>query len=289
MAPAKVNLALHIRGRRSDGYHDIDSLIVFAEIGDRLRVDPSGERVTLELGGPLAGELEGSIIENLAFVAALALADHAGKRNGQAALSLTKNLPVAAGLGGGSADAAAALRLLNQVWELGLSPQRLADIGAAIGADVPMCVQSLPVRATGKGDHLANASGVPPLPMVLVFPAQPVSTAAVFGRFEGIADPPLPTLPKRFGTVSDTAEWLGQTVNGLEAAAEQEAPIIRAALQELSETEGVLLARMSGSGSTCFGICSTFQAAERACQLIAAEHPRWWVKATMTVGSPTSA
>jgi 4-diphosphocytidyl-2-C-methyl-D-erythritol kinase len=281
-APAKINLALQILGRREDGYHDIDSLVVFADIGDRVAASATNDGPTLAVEGPFAADLLAttSVGGNLVLRAAEAIAGAVGKTPSGLALQLTKNLPIGAGIGGGSADAAATLRLLDRYWQLRLPPEQLEGLALELGADVPMCLRSGALRASGKGEKLADVGGLPPLPMVLVFPSAIVDTGAVFARRTGAFDPPLPELPTRFGGVSNVAGWLGQTRNGLEQAGRSEAPVIDEVLRLLAASEDCLLARMSGSGSCCFGLYPTRAVAERAASSLQAEHADWWVEAT---------
>ncbi len=280
IAPAKINLALHILGRRADGYHDIDSLVVFANVGDRVAAAAEGPPLVID--GPFASAL--SAEDNLVARAAIAIAREAG-RLPDVALRLTKNLPVGAGIGGGSADAAATLRLLDRTWQLSLAPERLQALALELGADVPMCLSSRPARAAGRGESLTEIDGLPPLPMVLVFPSVSVSTASVFARLAAPSDPPLTPLPSAFADASSVAGWLAQTRNGLQAPAEAEAPVVGDAIGLIGETESCLIARMSGSGSCCFGIYPTHEAAARAADLIGQARPNWWVKAATTGGS----
>ncbi len=279
-APAKINLALHILARRPDGYHDIDSLAVFANIGDRVAFAASDDGPPLIIDGPFAGDL--AMIDhddNLVLRAAHVLAQLAGRVPSGFTLHLSKNLPVGAGIGGGSADAAATLRLLNRQWQLHLPPERLEVLALDLGADVPMCLRSGALRATGKGEMLSDVVGLPPLPMVLVFPGVGVSTSMVFAGLAKAADPPLPAMPAAFGDVTDVADWLNGLRNGLERAARIEAPVIGEALKALEKSDDCLLARMSGSGSCCFGLYPSREAAERAALAIQADRAQWWVKA----------
>lgn len=279
-APAKINLALHVLGRRADGFHDIDSLVVFAGIGDRLEFSATNDGLELALDGPFAAALgaSSSQAENLVVRAAAAVGEIC-----DALLSgylwLTKELPVAAGIGGGSADAAAALRLLGRV--RGLSDTQLKQLARPLGADVPMCLKSVPLRATGDGNLLSEVS-LPSLPMVLVWPAVAVSTAKVFGRLTATMNAPLPAIPSNLQTITDVVGWLVETRNDLERAARLEAPVIDRAIAELSNARASLLARMSGSGSTCFAIFPNLEAAGAAADEIQKAHPDWWVRATMT-------
>ena len=279
-APAKINLALHVIRRRGDGYHDLDSLVVFAAIGDKLELLDERGAPELLIDGPFATALTSSVKPetNLVLRAAGAVAERAGiPTTGR--LRLTKNLPIAAGLGGGSADAAAALRLLGQ--RHGLNLTAIASLARPLGADVPMCLRSVPLRATGDGDGLTEIA-IPSLPIVLAYPATPVSTPAVFGRLSTPDNPPLPPLPKSFQSAADVVDWLAETRNDLEPAARLEAPIIDQALADLANASGALMARMSGSGSTCFAILATRAAADMAAVELQRAHPDWWVRATIT-------
>ena len=283
-ASAKINLALHILGRRPDRFHDIDSLAVFAEIGDRIDVEPTEGEFALNIDGPFARELATATPDNRNLVVAVTtkLTVLAGSHAKGTGLRLTKNIPIASGLGGGSADAAAAFRLLNRHWQLGLSESELQAMGVEFGADVPMCVASAPVRATGKGDRLTAIGGLPPLPIVLAYPSVGVSTAAVFGRVEGSSDSRLPRIPARFGSVADVAAWIDRTHNGLEQPAGEQLPAIGDALDLLRRSSDCLLARMTGSGSTCFGLFPTSDHAMRAAGVIRTQRPSWWVRPTIT-------
>ena len=281
-APAKINLALHVLGRRSDGYHNLDSLVVFADIADRLKIVDSDEAPDLAIDGPFAPALRAVSRpgDNLVRRTAYEIAVRTGMPT-MTRFRLTKNIPVGAGLGGGSADAAAALRLL--------APGKLnnVDIRAlakTLGADVPMCMESVPVHATGVGADTHKVD-MPSLPIVLVFPGVSVGTGEVFGGLQNPADLPLPALPGRFRSTEDVVHWLSQTINGLEAAAVRIAPAIDLALSRLGTAPASLLTRMSGSGSACFAVFSTHATAESAAALLQRSQPTWWVRATATRGS----
>jgi 4-diphosphocytidyl-2-C-methyl-D-erythritol kinase len=269
-APAKVNLYLHVIGRRSDGYHLLDSLAVFTAVGDSLSVvDDDG--LSLSVTGPFAAGLADET-DNLVLRAARALAECAGIR-ARGKLVLEKNLPVASGIGGGSADAAAALRLLARFWGLTVEVPRKLAVG--LGADVPVCLASVPAVMAGIGDVLKPAPPLPRLGIVLVNPRVAVSTSAVFrSRAVGFSDP---------ATLADGA-WpdaerlvsaLRGTRNDLEASARALVPVIGDVLDTLASADGCLLARMSGSGATCFGIFPSPAMAARIAEAI----PRkdWWV------------
>lgn len=272
---AKVNLYLHVVGRRADGYHLLDSLITFADIGDEIAIAPS-EDLTLDIDGPFAGALGAG--DNLMLDAARALAAAAG-RPPSVALRLTKRLPVAAGLGGGSADAAAVLRGLNEVWQLGLSVPALQAIGIGLGADVPACLEARSIFIGGVGDEIVPAPALPPLAVLLVNPGVAVATADVFAALPAADD-----APGRFAqSPSDAAAvaaLLAQRQNGLEAPARRLAPVIGDVLDLLSALPDVLLARMSGSGATCFALFDDITAAHDADVVLRRRKPDWWTAVT---------
>lgn len=288
-APAKINLALHVTSRRPDGYHLIDSLVVFADYADLVSAVPStGRQIELTLDGHFAGELDllSRPRDNLVVRAAEALIAAAKNRKlPPAHLVLTKRIPIGAGLGGGSADAAAALRLLDRFWELGLDDGKLAKIGLSLGADVPMCLMPKPVIARGIGERLTAVTGMPRLPVVLVHPSIPLSTAKVYARLEPAERPPLPPLPARFDSPIAFAIWLRQTRNDLVEPARAETGLAEAATKALSADPGCLFARMSGSGAAAFGIFPKLSTAEKAAERLRHKRPNWWVVAVETIGS----
>lgn len=280
-APAKVNLTLRVLGRRVDGYHALESLVAFARFGDRLTLEPGGE-LGLRVRGPTA-EQAGSEADNLVLKAARALArERPGLRLG--AFVLTKRLPVAAGLGGGSADAAAALRLLARANRMAPGDPRLMRAARRTGADVPVCLEPLARAMAGIGDRLSPPIALPALPAVLINPGVALSTRDVFVR---LARPRLPG-GRRAGLTqkvpTDRAAlfaYLADHGNDLESAAAALAPAVPRVLRALRRAEGCRLARMSGSGATCFGLFDSARAATGAAQALAEAHPRWWVKATV--------
>lgn len=294
LARAKLNLYLHITGRRDDGYHLLNSLVVFPEIGDLLTLRPAAG-VSLTASGPFAGSM-GPPEENLALRAAQALGAHVGRsapgaafdasaqnhiaRGGAgAALHLEKRLPVAAGLGGGSADAAATLRGLCALWALPIAPEGLADLALGLGADVPVCLAGRSCIMRDIGETLDPAPALPPFWVVLVNPGVAVSTAEMFERFRQSSGNPSAMLPPptRFRDVAELAQWLEGHSNDLEPAAVQCAPAIGKALDALGAH--AMLARMSGSGATCFGLFATQAKAETAAAALTRAHPGWWVAA----------
>jgi 4-diphosphocytidyl-2-C-methyl-D-erythritol kinase len=279
LARAKINLDLHVTGRRADGYHELDSLTAFAAIGDRL-VLHEHDRLELALSGPFAGALAAEP-DNLVLRAARRLAACAG-RSAAVRITLEKRLPVAAGLGGGSADAAAALRGLNRLWRLGMTQADLAGLAAGLGADVPVCLAARTARMRGVGEQVEPWDGLPPLAVLLVNPDLPLATAAVFGALEAIGEPaerawPPPSEPAAF------VEWLCAGDNHLEAPAARLLPPIQGVLATLAAQEGCALARMSGSGATCFGLFASAALRDAATAAIGRARPGWWLAAS-TIG-----
>lgn len=255
VAPAKINLALHVRGDLPDGRHAIETIFAFCTDGDRLEARAAAE-ISLYVTGPFAAGLGPE--DNLVTKAAHALAARAGVTEG-AALTLDKRLPVASGVGGGSADAAAALRLLTSLWKI--DPQHAEVVAPGLGSDVPACLLSLPVRGEGAGDRLSPVS-LPDLsgtPVLLVNPGVPLSTAEVFARWDG----------KDRGALGD---WRNGR-NDLEKPATALVPNIASVLSWLSQRPGVTVARMSGSGATCFGLFVNEDARDRAADEVPSE---WW-------------
>lgn len=256
-APAKVNLYLHVVGRRADGYHLLDSLAVFPGATDTVHATPAGT-MTLEVNGPHGVGLEAGA-GNLVMRAALALASAAGVEAG-ARLILDKRLPVASGIGGGSADAAATLRALVRLWDVRLPSDRLRLIVQGLGADVPVCLASRPARMQGVGEILGSAPVLPACGMVLLNPGAAVSTPDVFRARQG-AFSDIPVLPAAWPDVAAMAADLALLRNDLEAPAMALCPAIAPVLDWLRARPGCLLARMSGSGATCFGLFATPDAA----------------------------
>lgn len=274
-APAKVNLYLHVTGRREDGYHTLDSLVAFTGTGDCLSAEDDGG-LSLEIAGPFAPSLEQGG-DNLVMRAALALQDAFGIARG-AKLRLDKALPVASGIGGGSADAAAALRLLCALWELPADDARLGEIALALGADVPVCLAGRPALMSGIGETVLPVPALPPCGVLLVNAREPVPTPSVFrarnGAFSEAAAWPAP----------DATEGLMQALsarrNDLTLAAISVSPVIADVLGAIKVLEGCRIARLSGSGGTCFGLFDDKAAAARAGAALAASRSGWWVSAT---------
>lgn len=280
-APAKVNLFLHVGSRQADGLHALCSLAVFADVGDRLRVR-AADLTTFRLRGPFARLLEAeSDSENLVMRALTLLRARAAMRLPGLEVELEKRLPVAAGLGGGSADAAALLRTLNLALGLGLNRQALRQLAGELGSDVPMCLDSSPCVATGSGGTLAPAPCLPPLAAVLVNPGCGVSTGAVYNAYDTCeprqAD--LPVWPKATAGARELAEFLSAaTRNDLEAPACSIEPQIRATLRLLRAAPETLMVRMSGSGATCFALCEDVSAATAFAARLTDAQPGWWIQ-----------
>lgn len=281
LAPAKVNLALHVVARRPDGYHTLDTLAVFPPIGDRLELCSRGTTgPRLEISGRFAEGLPADE-SNLVLRAAAAL-DRADAR-----FRLVKALPVAAGLGGGSADAAAALRLLlRDAATDAPAPDRLAAIAAGLGADVPMCLAGRPCRARGIGEILSPVPPLPPAAILLANPGVPVATPAVFRALAAPSGEALPALPPSWDDAAALAAWLARCRNDLEAPAARIAPAIGPLLAALARLPGALLARLSGSGATGFALFASLADAEAGAAAIGRDHPDWWYAAApLTAGA----
>lgn len=275
-APAKVNLTLRVTGRRADGYHLLDSFVIFAGAGDRLSVAPAAD-LSLTVTGPFAGTLAATE-DNLVLRAARALAE-AGGIAPFGALTLEKTLPVASGIGGGSADAAAALRLLGLYWGLTVPAERLAAIAVALGADVPVCLRRRPVRMAGIGEVISPVPALPSgLGLLLVNPGLACPTPAIFRARAATGTPfsPADAVPGgRFDSAAAFAAALAASGNDLQDPAIGLTPEIGAVLRAIAHTAGCLLARMSGSGATCFGLFATV--GEAAAAAAALRRPGWWV------------
>jgi 4-diphosphocytidyl-2-C-methyl-D-erythritol kinase len=265
-APAKINLFLHVGEKRSDGFHALESLAVFVDVGDELAFRASDD-LSLRIEGPFGGNLAAGD-DNLVLKAARAL-------SATAQIVLTKNLPVASGIGGGSADAAAALRGLNEL--CGLGRRDLENVAATLGSDVPVCVASRAAWMEGRGEILTPAD-IPCMPMVLVNPGVAVSTAEVFRRLQKRSG-----LGRRAATPIDLMQFLGTTANDLEAPACEIQPVIGDVLGALRALPDVRLSRMSGSGATCFAVFGNKESASHAARILSVAHPGWWVRAAKTL------
>lgn len=274
-APAKLNLFLHITGRREDGYHTLQSVMVFVNTGDELKLSPH-DSLYIDIEGPFAEPLD-KPQDNLVYKAAQLLAAQY-KIPARAKIILTKNLPVASGIGGGSSDAAATLKGLIKLWNLPDDALLLQKLALQLGADVPACLYKKPVWAEGIGEKLTALPDMPDLHFVLVNPLVPTPTPLVFQQFGSRFSTPLQFSGRR----KSTAEWIADLKiyrNDLTDAASAITPVIRDVLAALGRTKGCLLHRLSGSGATCFGIYSTAEDSKAAARALEKSHPDWWVTA----------
>jgi 4-diphosphocytidyl-2-C-methyl-D-erythritol kinase len=279
LAPAKVNLFLHVGAPGSDGYHPLCSLMAFADVGDRLSTYEA-DVLSLDIRGPFATGLSAGA-DNLVARAAVALIAEARRPLPPIGIMLEKHLPVASGLGGGSSDAGATLRLLCDEFRFSPGDERLEALAAELGADGAACLWGRPVVAQGRGERLSAAPRLPDLDVVLVNPGVPVSTAEVYRRFDaaeafGVIE--RPPAPEVFETAAELAGWLSIQRNDLEAAAIKAAPEVGAVLETLANEPETLLARVSGSGGTCFALCASDIEAESLAERLEAMAPSWWVK-----------
>jgi 4-diphosphocytidyl-2-C-methyl-D-erythritol kinase len=283
-ASAKVNLTLRVVRKRADGYHDIVSLVAFAETGDQLTLTP-GPKLELDLSGPNAAAM-GEAADNLVLLAAHALAEHVANLV-VGRFELTKRLPVGAGLGGGSSDAAAALRLLAHANGLELDDPRIFAAARKTGADVPVCIEEKARVISGIGDRLSEPLQLPALPCVILFPEVSIATRLAFARYDELG---MESLSGRFNDHPEAGlipvgrakffAFLHSQTNDLERAAFTLTPAVEIAQERLQLTTGVKLARMSGSGPSVIALYDTAEQAEKAANEIGAEHPEWWVSAT---------
>lgn len=278
-APAKVNLALHVTGRREDGFHLLHSLCVFTELGDQLSASPARED-RLTVSGPFGADLPTGrsnlvirAIEKFRTRFPHALPDGV-------AVHLEKHLPVAAGLGGGSADAAAVLRILARMAEAPIADSDLFALSATLGADVPMCLLSQTCEVMGIGERIRPLAVFPQMHLVLVNPLAPVATPDVFRRLASRENPPMPPLPEAMDRPAILSLWLEDTRNDLQAPASEVVPGILPILKAIAQTPGCVLSRMSGSGATCFGLYGSAAAAHQAAHDLRENLSGYWVAAT---------
>ena len=285
-AAAKLNLFLHVGAPGADGYHPLCSLMAFADLGDRVEAREA-DALALKVRGPFAAGLDGEG-DNLVLRAARALLERTKRPTAPMGLILDKRLPVAAGLGGGSSDAGAALRLLREAGAPDLSDADLEAVAAGLGADGAACLWGRPVLAQGRGERLSPSPALPPMDAVLVNPRVAVSTAGVYRAFDGAAafgDVAPPPMPDAFESVEELAGWLRTTANDLQAPAVALAPEVGDVLDTLADEPEALIARMSGSGATCFALCSGDLEAEGLAERLEAMRPAWWVR-RCRIGGP---
>lgn len=274
VAPAKINLYLHVTGKRQDGYHLLDSLAAFASLSDTVEVS-AAKTITVSVAGDHAEQLSGD--DNIVKKAAEVLQKHFNIGSG-ASITLHKNLPVGAGIGGGSADAATTLKLLLRLWKITVSEKELSSIALSLGADVPACLQSSTLYMSGVGEIIETGPKLPKLHLVLASTGKPLLTKNVFAKYDGkfSADS---EHPKHFASKEDLVAFLGSTRNDLQNAAIALQPEIGTIISELMAEKECMLARMSGSGSTCFGIFTKRSYAENFALELGNRYPQWWVRA----------
>lgn len=279
LAPAKINLFLHVGAVDADGYHPLSSLIAFADVGDRVSVEPA-DRLSLTVEGPFGAGL-GATDDNLILRALRRLGEACDIGEPKLKVTLDKRLPIAAGLGGGSSDAGAVLKLARDVLAIDLDDAALEAVAGVVGADGPMCLRMRTAWAEGRGDVLTDEPRLPPLPAVLFNPGVPSPTGAVYRAYDAgpvrAADRPAPPHDWSIAAVID---WLSARRNDLEAPALALTPAIGAALSAVAATGQIALTRMSGSGATVFGLYPSDDAAQSAARALSAAHPEAWVKAT---------
>ena len=278
-APAKVNLFLHVAPLQPDGFHPLSSLMVFADVGDRLTLEPAST-LSLVIDGPF-GEGLSAAEDNLVLRAVRGLFAHVGQPPAGLRLTLTKALPIAAGLGGGTSDAGAALRLVRDHLRLAVDDDGLEAIAAALGADGAACFRARPVIAEGRGERLSPAPGLPPLDAVLVNPRAPSPTGAVYRAYDEAGAPggcDRPNLPEAFEDAVEAAGFFATCRNDLEAPAVALTPVIGDVLETLRGEPETLMARVSGSGATCFALCAGDFEAESLAERIERMRPDWWVR-----------
>ncbi|MEL6372049.1 MAG: 4-(cytidine 5'-diphospho)-2-C-methyl-D-erythritol kinase [Pseudomonadota bacterium] len=283
LAPAKINLFLHVGPLRPDRLHDLRSVFVFADYGDIIEISP-GDDISLTIDGPFADDLGGEPLQkNLVWKAADRLRE-AGQVKTGAKIKLIKNLPIAAGIGGGSADAAAALRGLQRLWKTELNRAALHRLAFSLGADVPACLSRVPVEVSGAGEVISPARPLPPLWVCLVNPRVPMATGAIFRAFDGQpGTPKLPLMPVLSRpTVAGVVDLMANSVNDLEVFAKTKAPVVGETVSFLARSKGCIAARMSGSGATCFGLFASKAAAQRAA--IQAGAFGWWAASARLFG-----
>ncbi len=275
-APAKVNLYLHVVGKRPDGYHLLDSLFAFTEYGDVAEAFPS-DGLSLEIKGPFAAGLPSSA-DNIVIKAALKLAEAVGIEP-KARIVLQKNLPIASGIGGGSSDAAATLTVLQKLWGCPLSAERLSALALSLGADVPSCLNARPVHVSGVGEILDTVPGVPRMPILLVNPNKPVATPSVFKERSGAFSAPAPLSDEDF-LPENFIPALKKRRNDLTESALKVEPEIKKVLDALEKCEFSILSRMSGSGGTCFALFEDEALMREAKAVLEKKYPSWWLRDT---------
>ena len=281
LAPAKINLYLHITGRLDNGYHTLDSLIGFADIGDNIKIERADD-FAFVIDGPFSGQFDAKTRDasphssNLSVQAVWALS-RAAQKPPHVKVTLTKNLPLAAGIGGGSADAAAVIWGLCELWDISKTAPYLAELMLSLGADVPVCLQARPAQVGGIGEIINPIPAMQEVPLILANPGVPCPTGPVFAHYNETFRAPLAILPKYFENTESLLKFLHAQHNDLSNAAASRVPEITTVINAMGAQDGVMLVRMSGSGATCFALCETNDAAQNAARALRHEHPDWWI------------
>lgn len=282
LAKAKLNLSLHVTGKRPDNYHTLQSLVMFANIGDTLSLTPAN-KFALEIDGAYADALRNEDAStNLVSRASHTLAKHAGIAP-DVHIKLSKNIPIGAGLGGGSSDAASILHLLNKHWNLGYSHAKLAEIGGALGSDIPACVHAAPLWMEGAGERITPCDIAFDIPLLLVNPGIHTATKDIYARIQPPYDTPR-ILPEKFADKTLLFDYLRKTHNSLQNAAVALSPGIGALLAEMETLKGAEITRMSGSGSTCFALFSNQADCDAAASVLYSRHSNYWIQSTTLLG-----
>lgn len=283
LAPAKVNLFLHVTGRLENGYHTLDSLVSFVDIGDHIQIEPSTD-FSFRINGSYASAFSAAEYDaspnspNLAVQAAWELA-RVTHKTPQFRITLTKNLPLASGLGGGSSDAASVLWALSEWWGLRLQDSVLSPLAISLGADVPACLSCQPIRMQGIGEIISSAPSMKDTAIVLAHPGKRCPTSKIFSTYRGPYKDDIADLPDDLSDFDDLISFLAEQDNDLTAAAVEHAPDIAFVLDVLSHQKGCRLARMSGSGACCFGLFASEHEANTAAENMSLKHPSWWIRA----------
>lgn len=276
-APCKINLFLHLTGRKKDGYHKLDSLVVFTDFGDTVSLEPANE-FDFSVQGAFAKNLHNTDFSNNLVVRAAKMLSQATGNPLHLKITLTKNIPLSSGLGGGSSDAAATISGLLDYWKLPRNAPYLPVLLTSLGADVPVCMACEPMQMRGIGDILLPASTLPEIPAVIVNPLRPCPTKDVFLGRTGSSYRPEVDLPESLSDIDPLIAFLKKQHNDLEPYAKRIVPEIGNVLTALSLTQGCLLPRMSGSGASCFGLYDSEEQAKAAAAKITHENPDWWVQ-----------
>lgn len=280
--PAKINLFLHVLGNSSNGYHELESLVAFTEVGDDLLIEPA-DKLTFALKGPFSNKL--LLNESNLVVQAAQLMGKGFKSLPGAKITLEKNLPIASGIGGGSADAAAVFSALNVFWRIGKTNKELAALGLSLGADVPVCIYGKTAFLGGIGEIIEPAPELPSMGVLLVNPNLSLSTASVFSSFDSAFSKANNKI-ESWLNLQNFITYLQEKRNDLELSAKRLAPEINEVLNVLENEPNCLLARLSGSGATCFGLFSSSDGAKKGKQSISQKHQEWWVRDTKFISSP---